>query len=81
MTHGSRILVRTPEAGKLAAVLGSEAVVTPAGDDDVYITGVDAVAVGDAAQRAGIAIYQLVTEGPDLEAAFLKLTAGKAAIR
>jgi ABC-2 type transport system ATP-binding protein len=81
MTDASRILVRTPEVGKLAAVLGSEAVVTPAGDDDVYITGVDAVAVGDAAQRAGIAIYQLVTERPDLEAAFLKLTAGKAAIR
>ena len=51
------------------------------GDGDVYITGVDAVAIGDAAQRAGIAIYQLVTEHPDLEAAFLKVTAGKAAIR
>ncbi len=81
MTHGGRILVRTPEPGKLAAVLGSDAVVRPAGDGDVYITGVNAVAVGDAAQRAGIAIYQLVTERPDLEAAFLKLTAGKAAIR
>jgi ABC-2 type transport system ATP-binding protein len=56
-------------------------VVTPAGDDDVSITGVDAVAIGDAAQRAGIAIHQLVTEPPDLEAAFLELTAGKAAIR
>ena len=81
MTHGGRILVRTPEPGKLAAVLGSDAVVTPAGNGDVYITGVDAVAIGDAAQRAGIAIHQLVTERPDLEAAFLKLTAGKAAIR
>jgi ABC-2 type transport system ATP-binding protein len=81
MTDGARILVRTPEPGKLAAVLSSDAVVTPAGDGDVYITGVDAVAVGDAALRAGIAIYQLVTERPDLEAAFLELTAGKAAIR
>jgi ABC-2 type transport system ATP-binding protein len=81
MTYGGRILVRTPEPGKLAAVLGSDAVVTPAGDGDVYITGVDAVAVGDAALRAGIAIYQLVTERPDLEAAFLELTTGKAAIR
>ena len=81
MTHGGRTLVRTPEPGKLAAVLGSDAAVTPAGDGDVYITGVDAVAIGDTAQRAGIAIYQLVTERPDLEAAFLKLTAGKAAIR
>jgi ABC-2 type transport system ATP-binding protein len=81
MTHGGRILVRTPEAGKLAAVLGSDAVVTPASDGDVFITGVDAAAIGDAAQRAGIAIHQLVTEPPDLEAAFLELTAGKAAIR
>jgi ABC-2 type transport system ATP-binding protein len=81
MTDGGRILVRTPEPGKLAAVLSGDAVVTPAGDGDVYITGVDAVAVGDAALRAGIAIYQLVTERPDLEAAFLELTAGKAAIR
>ena len=81
MTPSGQILVRTPEAEKLAAVLGSDAVVTPAGDGDIYITGVDAVAVGDAAQRAGIAIYQLVTERPDLEAAFLKLTAGTAAIR
>jgi ABC-2 type transport system ATP-binding protein len=81
MTDGGRILVRTPEPGKLAALLSSDAVVTPAGDGDVYITGVDAVAVGDAALRAGIAIYQLVTERPDLEAAFLELTAGKAAIR
>ena len=81
MTHGGRILVRTPEPGKLAAVLGSDAVVTPARNGDVYITGADAVAIGDAAQRAGIAIHQLVTERPDLEAAFLKLTAGKAAIR
>ncbi len=81
ITHSGRILVRTPEPGKLAAALDGDAVVTRAGDGDVYITGVDAVAIGDAAQRAGIAIYQLVTEHPDLEAAFLKLTAGKAAIR
>jgi ABC-2 type transport system ATP-binding protein len=80
-THGGRILVRTPEVGKLAAALGSDAVVTPASDDNVYITGVDAAAIGDAAQRAGIAIHQLVTESPGLEAAFLELTAGKAAIR
>ena len=80
MAHGGRTLVRTPEVEKLTAALGSDAVVTPGGGD-VYITGVDAVAIGDAAQRAGIAIHQLTTEGPDLEAAFLELTAGQAAIR
>jgi len=51
------------------------------GAGDVYITGVDAAAIGDAAQRAGIAIHQLTTERPDLEAVFLELTAGQAAIR
>ena len=81
MTYLSRTLVRTPELEKLTAVLGSDAVVTPAGDAGAYITGADAVAIGDAALRAGIAIHQLVTQLPDLEAAFLELTAGKAAIR
>ena len=81
MTYLSRTLVRSPELEKLAAVLGSDAVVTPAGDGDAYITGADAAAIGNAALRAGIAIHQLVTQLPDLEAAFLELTAGKAAIR
>ena len=77
----SRTLVRTPELEKLAAVLGGDAVVTLDGDGGAYITGADAVAIGDAALRAGVAIHQMVTQLPDLEAAFLELTAGKAAIR
>ena len=76
-----RTLVRSPGLEKLTAVLGGDAVVTPDGDGVAYIAGADAVAIGDAALRAGVAIYQLVTERPDLEAAFLELTAGKAAIR
>jgi ABC-2 type transport system ATP-binding protein len=55
--------------------------VTPAGDGDVYVTGADAAEIGDTARRAGIAIHQLVTQHPDLEAAFLELTTGKATIR
>ena len=81
MAYLGRTLVRTPELEKLAAVLGRETVVTPAGDGGAYITGADAVAIGDAALRAGVVIHQLVTQLPDLEAAFLELTAGKAAIR
>jgi ABC-2 type transport system ATP-binding protein len=77
----SRTLVRTPELEKLTAVLGGDAVVTPDGDGGAYITGADAVAIGDAALRAGVAIHQMITQLPDLEAAFLELTAGKAAIR
>ncbi len=81
MTHGGRTLVRTPEMEKLAAALGPGALVTPGGAGEAYITGVDAVAIGDAAQRAGIAIHQLTTELPDLEDVFLQLTAGRGAIR
>jgi ABC-2 type transport system ATP-binding protein len=81
LPHLSRTLVRTPEPEKLAAVLGGDAVVTLDGDGGAYITGADAVTIGDAALRAGVAIHQMVTQLPDLEAAFLKLTAGKAAIR
>jgi len=81
MADARRTLVRTPQPAELAVALGSGAVVTPAGDGDVYITGVDAVTIGDAAQRAGIAVHQLVTQRPDLEAAFLQLTTERAAIR
>jgi ABC-2 type transport system ATP-binding protein len=81
LPYVDRTLVRSPGLEKLAAVLGGAAVVTKDGDGVAYITGPDAVAIGDAALLAGVAIYQLVTELPDLEAAFLELTAGKAAIR
>jgi ABC-2 type transport system ATP-binding protein len=84
LTHdGARTLVRTPEPEKLAAELGEGAELTPAdgSDEDVYVTGPDAAAIGEAAQRVGVAIHQLVTQQPDLEAAFLQLTAGQEAIR
>jgi ABC-2 type transport system ATP-binding protein len=81
MTGPVRTLVRTPDAEKLAAAIGVDAIITPSGDGDVYVTGADAAAIGDAAQRAGIAIHQLITERPDLEDAFLELTRARAAIR
>jgi ABC-2 type transport system ATP-binding protein len=81
MSGPARTLVRTPDAEKLAAAIGASASIIPAGDGGVYVTGADAVAIGDAAQRAGIAIHQLVTERPDLEDAYLELTRARAAIR
>jgi ABC-2 type transport system ATP-binding protein len=73
--------VRTPEVEKLTAVLGAEAVVVPGTDGAVYVSGVDAATIGDAAQRGGIALHQLATESPDLEDVFLQLTMAKAAVR
>jgi ABC-2 type transport system ATP-binding protein len=81
MTGPARTLVRTPDMGKLAAAIGEFAVITLCDNGDVYVTGADATAIGDAAQRAGIALHQLVTERPDLEQAFLELTRARAAIR
>ena len=81
IARGTRTLVRTPDVAKLTAALGSDSVATPTGPGEVHVTGPGAAAIGDAAQRAGIAIHQLVTQRPDLEDAFLELTKGKAAIR
>jgi ABC-2 type transport system ATP-binding protein len=81
MTHGTRTLVRTPDVAALTAALGNDAVVTPAGPGEVHVTGPDAVAIGDAALRSGIAIHQLITLRPDLEDAFLELTKTEAAIK
>ena len=81
MAHASRTLVRTPEPAKLSAALGPQASVEPTDNGDLYVTGVDAAAIGDAAMRAGIALHQLHDEKPDLEEVFLELTKGKAAIR
>jgi ABC-2 type transport system ATP-binding protein len=81
MSWTSRTLVRSPDMARLAAELGGDATLTPAGDGDFYIAGVSAAQIGDAAQRAGLALHQLASQRPDLEAAYLELTAGKAGIR
>jgi ABC-2 type transport system ATP-binding protein len=81
MADTARVLVRSPEVDKLVAALGPDAHVVPATNGDVHVTGLDATAIGDAALEAGVAVHQLVTERPDLEEVFLKLTEGKAAIR
>jgi ABC-2 type transport system ATP-binding protein len=73
-----RILVRTPEPDRLIAELGADAVVTRGAGGDLYISGVDAAAISDAAQQAKVALHQLTTERPDLEDAFLRLTAQRA---
>jgi ABC-2 type transport system ATP-binding protein len=81
LARPSRIRVRTPEPTNLVSELGEDAVVTHAPDGDLYVSGVDAAAIGDAARRAGVAVHQLTTERPDLEDVFLELTTGEAAIR
>ncbi|GAA1771967.1 ABC transporter ATP-binding protein [Luedemannella helvata] len=76
-----RTLVRTPDPAALTAALGEGATVSPGPDGDLWVTGVDAVGVGEAAHRAGVVLHQLTSESPDLEGVFLELTKGKADIR
>jgi ABC-2 type transport system ATP-binding protein len=77
-----RVEVRTPEPEKLAAALQRHgAVVTTQGPGWLAISGITAAMVGDTALATGVALHELHTEQPDLEAVFLELTQGKAAIR
>ena len=85
IAHTARVLVRCSDPQKLTAALAGDATVTADDDcddgDDLYVNGMDAIAVGEAAFRAGVVMHQLVTERPDLEDVFLELTKGKATIR
>jgi ABC-2 type transport system ATP-binding protein len=80
LARPARTVIRTPEPDKLVAELGEHAVITLGVDGDLYVSGVDVAAIGDAARRAGVSLHQVTTERPDLEDVFLELT-GEAAIR
>jgi ABC-2 type transport system ATP-binding protein len=78
----ARVRVRTPDTEKLTeALTGGEATVESGPDGVIFVSGVDAPAVGAAALGAGVVLHELVAERPDLEGVFLELTQGKAAIR
>jgi ABC-2 type transport system ATP-binding protein len=82
MSTNARVRVRTPGADALTEALAkTTAIVEPAPDGALLVTGVDAPTVGAAALRAGVELHELVTERPDLEHVFLELTHDKAAIR
>jgi ABC-2 type transport system ATP-binding protein len=82
MAHGDRVRVRTPHADRLIAALADRQVrVEPGRDGELLINGVDAPTVGRVALAAQVELHELTAERPDLEGAFLELTAGKADIR
>jgi ABC-2 type transport system ATP-binding protein len=78
-----RTLVRADDLGGLTDALAASVTtaVVEAAADGVYVTGADARQIGAAAQRSGVVIHQMVTEQPDLESVFLRLTSAKAAPR
>ena len=72
------VLVRSPEAGRLAEVLGSVGLaVSPADDGRVTVTGTTPAAVGAHAFRAGVELHELRAETSGLEELYFRLTAGQ----
>jgi ABC-2 type transport system ATP-binding protein len=69
------VLVRSPRAAELAALLTARnASVTPQDDGALAVTGLDAVGVGDLAAGHGIALHALVPRQGSLEDVYLDLT-------
>jgi ABC-2 type transport system ATP-binding protein len=70
------VRVRTPQADELRAVLTARGVPTEMdGSEHVVAHGVSTEVVGQAVADAGVVVYEISAQRPDLEDAFLALTA------
>jgi ABC-2 type transport system ATP-binding protein len=75
---GDRVLVRSPDADRLAELLvGRGAAVERTGDGELTASGIAAAAVGDLAHAHRLRVHELATRSTSLEAAFLELTGGE----
>jgi ABC-2 type transport system ATP-binding protein len=76
------VLVRSPRAGELAALLtASGATVSVEGDGGLAVTGLDAPAIADMAAQHGLPVHELTPRQPSLEQAYLDLSAASADYR
>ena len=72
----STVLVRSPEAGALSAILAAEgASVAAAANGGLTVTGLPADRIGELAWRDNIMLTELATQNASLEKAFMELTA------
>ena len=70
------VRVRTPQADQLRATLNARGVLAElVGSDQVVAYGVGTEVVGQAVAEAGVVVYEMTAQRPDLEDAFLALTA------
>jgi ABC-2 type transport system ATP-binding protein len=70
------VRVRTPQVDQLRAALTARGVSTELdGPDHVVAHGVGTEVVGQAVAEAGVVVYEMSAQRPDLEDAFLSLTA------
>ncbi|MFF6788863.1 ABC transporter ATP-binding protein [Streptomyces filamentosus] len=68
------VLVVSPEADRLRALLPAPARTSPEGPDTLRVTGVDAPDIGRTAAAHGIELHALTPETASLEQAFMDLT-------
>ncbi|WP_131738350.1 ABC transporter ATP-binding protein [Actinomadura roseirufa] len=69
------VVVRSPDAARLADVLGREgATVAPDGDGLLTVTHMEAPRVGELAAAEGLVLHELTPRRGSLEAAFMELT-------
>jgi len=69
------VLVRSPEASRLADLLADDgATVDSLSDGSLVVGGADAASVGELAASYGVVLHQLVTRTASLEEAFLSAT-------
>jgi ABC-2 type transport system ATP-binding protein len=74
---GTAVLVRSPDAARLADLLrGRDGVKVSGGADELNLAGVTAQEVGDLAFEHGIRLHELATRTATLEEAFLEATSG-----
>jgi ABC-2 type transport system ATP-binding protein len=72
---GGVVRVRSPQLEQLAGALQREGIITTMSNDHALLAqGTTRERVGDVSFAAGVAIYELVTEGSTLEEIFLDLT-------
>jgi ABC-2 type transport system ATP-binding protein len=83
LTQASRndVLVRSPRAGELAALLQARHAAVTADADSLTVTGMTAGAIGDLALSHGIAVHELTPRHASLEEAYMKITAGSVEFR
>jgi ABC-2 type transport system ATP-binding protein len=72
---GSSVLVRSPEADRLAAAIrGSGGTVTLLDDGALSVVGFNASSVGELASRERVVLHELSPQQASLEEAFMALT-------
>jgi ABC-2 type transport system ATP-binding protein len=76
------VRVRSPQAGRLAALLQADGVtVSSDGTDVLSVTGMSNEAIGAAAAAAAITLYELTPQAASLEEAYMALTEQAVAYR